>query len=63
MFVLFPATVPTTPLDANTIRFIAESTNAMLAARAAQQAARGERGAGVRRHAPVGARPTALPVN
>ncbi|SHE24987.1 hypothetical protein [Actinomyces glycerinitolerans] len=59
MFVL----VPTTPLDANTIRFIAESTNAMLEARAAEQTARGERGTGVRRHAPVGTRPTALPVS
>jgi len=37
MFIL----VPTTPLDANTIRFIAESTNAMLEARAAEQTARG----------------------
>ncbi|MDO4901637.1 hypothetical protein [Actinomyces sp.] len=63
MFVLLPATVPTTPLDASTIRFIAESTNAMLEARAAEQAARGERGAGARQHAPVGTRMTALPVN
>ncbi|RAX20740.1 MULTISPECIES: hypothetical protein [unclassified Actinomyces] len=59
MFVL----VPTTPLDANTIRFIAESTNAMLEARAAEQTTRDERANGARRHAPIGARPTALPVN
>ncbi|WP_103061501.1 hypothetical protein [Actinomyces qiguomingii] len=57
------ALVPTTPLDANTIRFIAESTNAMLEARAAEQSARGERGAGARRHTPIGTRPTALPAN
>ncbi|MBE6482834.1 MAG: hypothetical protein E7Z94_10790 [Actinomyces ruminicola] len=59
MFVI----VPTTPLDASTIRFIAESTNAMLEARTAEQSARGERGTGVRRHTPIGARRTALPVN
>ncbi|PHP53052.1 hypothetical protein [Actinomyces ruminis] len=55
--------VPTTPLDANTIRAIAESTNSMLKDQAAKQTARDTRTAGSRRHTPVGSRPVALPTS
>ncbi|RAX19092.1 MULTISPECIES: hypothetical protein [unclassified Actinomyces] len=57
MFIL----VPTTPLDANTIRSIAEATNAMLEEQENKRAARDARTGGSRRHSPVGTRPVALP--